>query len=288
MGTLRLVLLVSIIATLGGCASTPVAPRDTRADTATIAHAQNELIRQDVSATLNAAQPVAIDNPYGDVRLRFGGYKDEIEIHAVAQKPDKASSIVLLPGTVDGTYRIAPRLPPDTLIVDGQRLDLVVFIPLGHAVSARTESGMIESRGIRAAIDLRSTSGNIAIRGTKGEIHAQTGPGTIEASLLHAPSGSHQRIATSTGSIVLAVNDDLDARVQMSTSALFATEYSLQIERLTGQEPNKRAIASIGEPKSEVVVESRRGEIRLQRWTGFRTADGRPVEEDEDADTDSD
>lgn len=288
IGTLRLVLFGSIMATLVGCASTPMAPRDARAEDANVAPSHDELIRQDVSATLTAAQPVVVDNPYGDVRLRFGGYKDELEIHAVAQKPDKASSIVLQPGSIDGTYRIAPRLPPDTLIVEGQRLDLVVFVPLGHSVNVRTERGVIESRGIRAAIDLRSTSGNIAIRGTQGEVHAETGPGTIEASLLHAAPGSHQRIATSTGSIVLAVSDDLDARVQMSTSALFATEYSVQIERMTGQEPNKRAIALIGEQKSELLVESRRGEIRLQRWTGFTTADGRPVEEDEDADTDSD
>lgn len=266
----------------------PSAPHDARDAEENVGLAQDELIRQDFSATLTDAQPVVVDNPYGDVRLRFGGYKEQLEIQVVAQKPAKASSILVQPGIADGTYRIAPRLPPDTLVVEGQRLDLVVFVPLGHPVSVRTESGVIESRGIRAAIDLRSTSGNISIRGTKGEIHAETGPGTIEASLLHAAPGSHQRLATSTGSIVLAVNDDLDARVQLATSAAFATEYSLQIERLPGQEPNKRAIALIGEQESELIVESRRGEIRLQRWTGFRTADGRPVEEDEEADTDSD
>ena len=285
---MRLLLLGGIIATLCGCASTPSTPGAARAEDAKAAPAQDELIRQDFSATLAATQPVVVDNPYGDVRLRFGGYTDQLELHAVAQKPDQASPIDLQPGIVDGSYRIAPRLPANTLVADGQRIDLVVFVPLGHAVSVRTESGVIESRGIRANINLRSTSGNISIRGTKGSISAETGPGSIEASLLRAPRDSHQRLATSTGSIILAVNDDLDARLEMSTSAAFATEYSLQIDRLTGQEPNKRAIARIGEEDSELIVESRRGEIRLLRWTGFRTADGRPVEEDEEADTDSD
>ncbi len=285
---MRLLLIGGIIATLAGCASTPSTTPNAEAEGAKGATPQGELIRHEFSATLSAAQPVSVDNPYGDVRLRFGGYEDQLEIQAVAQVPDKASPIDLRPGIVDGIYRIAPRLPTDHLIVEGQRLDLVVFVPLGHPVSARTERGVIESRGIRANIDLRSTSGNIAIRGTKGAINAETGPGTIEVSLLHASPGSHQRLATSTGSIVLAVNDDLDARLEMSTSAAFATEFSLQIERLPGQEPNKRAIARIGEEESQVIVESRRGEIRLQRWTGFRTADGRPVEENEEADTDSD
>ncbi len=247
-----------------------------------------ELVRQDFSAHLATAQAVVVDNPYGDVRLRFGGYEDQLEIHAIAQRPDKATPILLQPAVVDGSYRIAPRLPANSLVAEGQRLDLVIFVPLGHAVDARTESGVIESRGIRADIDLRSTSGDISIRGTKGRIKAETGPGTIEASLLRAPPGSLQHFTTSTGSIVLAVNDDLDANLEMSTSAAFATEYSLQIEHLPGREPNKRAIARIGEDRADVVVESRRGEIRLQRWSGFRTADGKPVEDDEEADTDND
>lgn len=273
---------------VGGCASTaPVIPA-ARPALVDPSAAPFELVRQDFSTRLTTGQAVAVDNPYGDVRLRFGGYEDQLEIHSVAQRPGSATPILLQPAVVDGSYRIAPRLPANTLLAEGQRLDLVIFIPLGHAVDARTENGTIESRGIRADIDLRSTSGNIAIRGTKGRIKAETGPGTIEVSLLRAPPGSHQHFATSTGSIVLAVNDDLDASLEMSTSAAFATEYSLQIERLPGQEPNKRAIARIGEYKADVVVESRRGEIRLQRWSGFRTADGKPVEEDEEADTDSD
>ena len=245
-------------------------------------------MRQDFSARLANGQAVSVDNPYGDVRLRFGGYESELEINAVAQRPQQAAVIELQPGLVDGSYRIAPRLPADTLIAEGQRLDLVVFVPRGHNVQVRTESGVIESRGIRADIDLRSTRGNIAIRGTSGRVHAETGPGSIEASLLHAPPGSRQHLATSTGSIVLAVSDDLDAKLELSTSAAFATEFSLHVENLPGQEPNKRAIAQVGAGAADVIVESRRGEIRLLRWSGFRTVDGKPVEEDEEADTDND
>ncbi len=285
---MRLFLLGGTIATLCGCASAPSAPLRARTEVANAVPAQDELIRQDFSASLVPGQNIAVDNPYGDVRLRFGGYKEQLEIHAVAQRPAGAAQINLQPGDIDGSYRIAPRLPPNTLVAEGQRLDLVVFVPLGHALSARTENGLIESRGIRADIDLRSNSGNISVRGTKGDINAETGPGMIEASLLHASPGSHQQLATSTGAIVLAVNDDLDARLDLSTSAAFATEYSLQIEHLPGKEPNKHAIALIGKEAAQVTVQSRRGEIRLLRWTGFRTADGKPIESDEELDDDSD
>jgi hypothetical protein len=287
VGTLRLFLIGSTFAVLCGCASAPLSPTTSPvAERASPPDAQ--LVRLDLSATLEAGQAVAVDNPYGDVRLRFGGYEDKLEIHSVAQEPDRAKPIALQPGVVDGRYLIAPRLPAGTLVVEGQRLDLVVFVPLGHPVVARTERGVIESRGIRADIDLHSTSGDIAIRGTKGSVHAETGAGNIEASLLSAPRGAKQRLATGTGEIVLAVNDKLDAEVEMATSAAFATEYSLKIKQLPGKEPNKRAFASIGEENSSLLVESLRGEIRLLRWTGFTSADGTPVEEDEQADTDSD
>jgi hypothetical protein len=287
VGTLRLFLIGSTIAVLCGCASAP-SPTKASPNPKPAPPTDIELVRLDLSATLQSRQTVAVDNPYGDVRLRFGGFKDEIEIHSVAQEPALAHPIALQPGVVDGRYLIAPRLPANTLVAEGQRLDLVVFVPLGHSVTARTERGIIESRGIRADIDLHSVSGDIAIRGTQGSIHAATGAGNIEASLLSAPPGAKQKLATSTGEIVLAVNDKLDADIEMATSAAFATEYSLKIDQLPGKEPNKRAFASIGEANSSLIVESRRGEIRLLRWTGFTSADGTPVEEDEQADTDSD
>ncbi|HQY54767.1 MAG TPA: hypothetical protein PLU65_06015 [Dokdonella sp.] len=288
---MRVFLLASFLLGICGCASLPPAVSKQGADPPAepvAAAAAGQLIRQDFSARLGSGQAVSVNNPYGDVRLRFGGYQDELEINTVAQQPPQAAAILLEPGVVDGIYRIAPRLPADTLIAEGQRLDLVVFVPLGHNVRVRTESGVIESRGIRADIDLHSARGNIAIRGTSGSINAETGPGTIEASLLRAPPGSRQHLATSTGFIVLAVSDELDANLELSTSAVFATEFSLRVENLPGQEPNKRATAQIGEGKADIFVESRRGEIRLLRWTGFTTVNGKPVDEDEQADTDSD
>lgn len=263
-------------------AAQPAAPA--KAEPAT---AETRIQRLDASATLASSQAVQIDNPYGDVRLRFGGYQHAIEAHAVIQQPDGAAEIEFKPATVDGQFRIAPRLPAGRQLVDGQRMDLVVFVAEGHSVSVRNESGLIESRGIRADINLHSTSGNIAVRGTQGTVQARTGAGSIEASLGRAPSGSSQRLATSTGMIVVAVHDDLDARLELTSSAAFATEFTLQVESLPGQEPNKKAIAVIGEEEANIYLESRRGEIRLLRWSGFTSVDGDPVEEEEE-ESDSD
>ncbi|MGN6520074.1 MAG: hypothetical protein ACTHK2_11685, partial [Dokdonella sp.] len=135
--------------------------------------------------------------------------------------------------------------------------------------------------------DLQSVSGAIAIRGTQGRVHAQTGAGTIEASFNGAPQASQQRLATTTGNIVLAIDDHLDAALELATSGVFATEFSLEVERLAGQEPNKRARAVVGADRARITLESRRGEIRLLRRSAFTPLGGPPAEQEyEDNDSD--
>lgn len=243
--------------------------------------------RHDFSATLADGQGLTIDNPYGDVRLRFGGYAHALEIHAVVQQPAGASPIAMEPAGDATRYRFAPRLPAGALLAEGQRIDLVAFVPLGHAVSVRTERGLIESRGVRGDVDLSSVAGDIAIRGTQGRVRAATGAGSIEASFDAAPAGSRQRLASTTGSIVLAVDDRLDAALELATSGVFATEFSIEVEPLAGQEPNKRARAVVGADKARIELTSRRGEIRLLRRSAFTSPTGKPAEQ-EYGDDDSD
>jgi hypothetical protein len=287
------------IAALGGCmfagaggskpdAAAAVAPPSHAAPSESApAAVVSQQQRQEFTATLAQGESVTVDNPYGDVRLRFGGFTHTIEVDAVAQTPGGAPAIDLKPGTEGARYVIAPRIPQGTTLASGQRIDLVVFVPIGHPVAVHTEHGLIESHGIRADIDLRSTAGDIAVRGTQGVVQAQTGAGQIEASLNTAPPKSQQRLATTTGNIVVGVSDKLDAELVLATSGVFATEYSLDIARLQGQEPNKRAHSVVGAKRAHVNVESRRGEIRILRRAEFTSLDGKPADEEhEDNDAD--
>ena len=289
-------MLGAAFAALGGCAlvvtdgSKPApasVPPAARADSTAPAAAINQPERKEFTATLVEGQAVAVDNPYGDVRLRFGGFAQTVEVDAVMQTPAGAPAMALQPVADSGRYVVAPRIPDGATLARGQRVDLVVFVPLGHSVSVHTERGLIESHGIRGDIDLRSTAGDIAVRGTQGCVQAQTGAGSIEASLNAAPPKSRQHLATTTGNIVLGVSDKLDAELELATSGVFATEYSLQVEPLQGQEPNKRARGVIGAATARIDVDSRRGEIRLLRRAEFTSLDGKPADEEhEDNDAD--
>ena len=285
-------MLGAALVALGGCVlagskpGPPSAAQSPRAGAlAAAALAQPE--RQEFTATLAEGQAITVDNPYGDVRLRFGGFTQGVVVDAVVQTPAGAPAMALQPVTDNGQFVVAPRIPAGAILANGQRVDLVVFVPLGHAVAVHTERGKIESHGIRGNIDLRSTAGDIAVRGTQGSVQAQTGAGSIEASLNAAPVKSKQRLATTTGNIVLGVSDKLDAELELATSGVFATEYSLQVTPLQGQEPNKRAHSVIGEATARISVDSRRGEIRLLRRAQLTSLDGKPADEEhEDNDAD--
>lgn len=256
------------------CGSTAVA-----ASQPVVQASEVEPLRADLTATVPAGTPVFIDNPYGNVYLRFGGYEHAVDIHSTLQQPAGAPALVLHRGMEGRRYVIAPKLPAKATLAPAQRIDLAVYVAQGHAVTVRTTDGGIEARGLKSDLDLRSDSGNIIARGTDGTVQAQTGEGKIEVAMGNtARPGSKQRLATTTGNITIGVTDQLGATVNMATSAVFATDYSLDITHRDGEEPNKWARSTIGAPKAEITLESRRGEIRVLRRAVYVEVGERPPE----------
>ncbi|MCC6562251.1 MAG: hypothetical protein IT478_12900, partial [Xanthomonadales bacterium] len=262
--------LCSGLALLAACATHPPKPAESAGTEVEARAITLEPIRQDLEFKLEAGQPVHIDNPYGGVFLRFGGYEHELGLHTTLQQPAQAPVIRLEPRSIDGRFEIAPRLPEGDALAAGQRFDLVAYIPQRHAVTVRTLAGSIESRGVQSDIALRSDSGDLAVRGNEGLVQAETGAGSIEAAFAGvAIAGSRQRLATTTGTIIVGVTDALAAEVRLATSAPFTTDYSLDVVHHAGAEPNKSAQARIGkvDAAAPAVLElhSLRGDIRLLR-----------------------
>ena len=250
---------------------------DAFAQGAAAAATESEPQRQDLAAKVPAGTPVYIENPYGNVYLRFGGYEHAVDIHATLQQPAKAPALTLQRGQERGRYVIASKLPAGAALSEAQRIDIVVYVAQGHAVSVSTAGGDIESRGLKSDLDLKSVSGKIAVRGTEGTVQAETGEGEIQLTLDGAArKGSKQRVATTTGNITLGVTDQLNAKVNLATSAVFATEYSIDVTHDDGKEPNKWARTTIGAPDAEITLESRQGEIRLVRRAVYLEVGERP------------
>lgn len=231
--------------------------------------------RRDLSFQLSEGQSVEVDNPYGNVNMRFGGYEHQLDMRAIIQQPEGASEFTFKPAEVAGHLVVAPTLPDNVGLAQTQRIDLVLYVPQGHAVSVRTGNGNVEARGLKSNLTVRSSSGNIGARGIEGTMQAETDAGKINVLMFGtAPPGSQQRFTTRTGNISLSTTDSLDADVTLATTAPFATDYSLQIEHLDGKEPDKVAHAVVGAPKAgkqkaEIMLESLVGEVHLLRRAVF-------------------
>lgn len=259
-----------LVLAVSGCAQQPVAPSATPVAEAS-AMPEGTIERTVDTHELAAKQPIRIDNPYGDVRVRFGGYESTLEWRTVAQNGDAADKIAVNGSSAD-SFLISARLPQGVTLAPGQRIEITAYVPVGHDLEVITERGLIEVRGLKGSLKARSVAGNIVFRGIEGLVDVETGAGNIEGQLDPVPAGSRQRIATSTGNILLGLVEGLNAQLAMASSGVFATEFSVKIDPQPGQEPNKSAVAVIGKPESNVEVVSKRGEIRLLRRLEYRPA----------------
>ncbi len=260
-----------IAATFAGCAQSPSTAQTTssfKTADAVPASAVIEPQRTSIKAVLPEGKAIAVENDFGDVRLRFGGYEHAFEVTAVAQAPDATAFPKLKFDESNGLLQTYSDVPP----VRGQRIDIVVFVPAKSPIKVRTVAGLIEARGLSSDIDLLSNSGNLTARSVTGAIRAETVGGSVEMSIVDGATEKPQRIATSTGQIVLSFGSKANALLQLATSSLFGSEYSLEVAHHDGKEPNKTAVAKLGAAQFPIEVTSKRGEIRLFRRQDFQEA----------------
>lgn len=268
---MRIGALGTLLIAIVGCAQQPVTPSTADVSNVIAGLDESTIERSVNTQVLAAKQPIRIDNPYGDVRVRFGGYESKLEWRTVAQN-GAATDKIAVRGDNQASYLVSARLPDGIALAPSQRVEITAYVPTGHDLEIVTEHGLIEVRGVHANVRARSASGNISFRGIAGLVDVETNSGNIEGQLNPVTAGSRQHVGTGTGNIVLGLVDGLNATLKLATSGVFATEFSVEIEPQPGQEPNKTAHAVIGKPESEIEVVSKRGEIRLLRRLEFRPA----------------
>lgn len=83
-------------------------------------------------------------------------------------------------------------------------------------VAVETGSGTLTLRGIEGDLDAHTGSGGIRVEGASGQVRVDTGSGSLEYRGM--PAGEC-RFETGTGSVVLYLPAELDARVDLQTSS---------------------------------------------------------------------
>jgi hypothetical protein len=208
---------------------------------------------------------VRVVNLLGDIRARFGGYEDQVEILATLQFTDQQTSVpeVTL-DRVDGGLDVSTRWSTGDGAGRG-RVDLVVFVPQGATLDARTEDGLVEAKGLKGDLIASSLQGEIRIRSTRGRVNAKSSRGAISTLLETGATEQTQSISTETGEIEVYLWEDASMQVQLATSGEISTDFSIEIEHRRFEEPGKFGRATIGEGGPKLVLESKRGRVRLLR-----------------------
>jgi hypothetical protein len=207
-------------------------------------------------------------NPFGDVHARFGGYGDEAEILATFQRLDPERPDLDVVFSSEGTRT-------DLVVTDpaadtgenptGDRVDLVVFVPIDVSLDVRADKGDVEVKGLRGNLEATSVKGDIRVRSVGGWVRAKTSSGDITALLETGVTNEPQELATETGDIEVWLWEDADQRVEIRTSGEISTDFSIDIEHRPFEEPSKYAEAVVGQGEAELLLRSKEGDVRLLR-----------------------
>lgn len=243
--------------------------------------------RRDWVGKIKAGERVEIENPWGDVRVRFGGFEGAVEYHAVLQPLSPGPARLAIDAApVAGGLRISTRVEGGTLPAGAKdRVDLTVFVPKGAPLSVRTLRGAIEIRGVKSDVSALTDSGEISIRGVDGLVNTRNQRGATVVMLDRPAAHAKQSFESLTGDITLSFDAAAEPLITAATSGEISTDVSVTIVHRPHEEPSKIATARVGAGNSAVAVHSKRGNIHLQLREDLRVSPGsaaRPANDSDD------
>jgi hypothetical protein len=243
------------------------------ATTPALAQRPQDLARDSWSGPITPGSTIRVDNPFGDTRLRHGGSESTLEVAAILQQLAIDGSRLELRVDIgeDEAVITVARINLDGEVTtevprgDKARADLALMIPEGTTVAVRGGTGLVEARGVRTDVDLRTTSGTIRAASTRGAITAHSDRGAMEITLETGVTKKPQKLSSVTGSITVFTAADNDLDVTMKTSGTLTTDFTLNVDHRDNEEPNKTATAKIGRGGASLELTSKRGDLALRR-----------------------
>lgn len=247
---------------------------------------ETELERKQWKLPVKEGVLMTARNDFGDVRLRKGGRNREMEVFAVFQQL-REDGVRLEAEIRDDEFSIQwahkpGKNPPPRPAGDRSRVDLVIRVPEGTELMVETEGGLIEAKGLRADLDLRSRKGEIRFSGVQGRVRADNKIGSITGVLMPGIVKREEVFRTRSGAIELWLSPDAHRTVLLRTSGKMTTDFSLEIEHHDGEEPEKYARAEVGGGGSEIRLYSKIGDLSIRREVVVRSSQSEKTEEGRD------
>ncbi|MFN7975002.1 MAG: hypothetical protein U0166_22065 [Acidobacteriota bacterium] len=254
-----------------------------------LAESEPTFVNYEWTGSVPHGKIVTVTNVYGDVRARFGGYEDKVEVIGIIQHEpgaDPRLAVSCLESKDGVTISVAP--VGDAPVSLPNRVDLTVMVPDGAPLHAEVRDGLIETKGLRGDIECRARNGQIRIRSGFGGVVAQTDQGLVDVVLDPFDAAKPKLVTSTYGEVAVHIPEIADATVIAGTSGEITTDFSVEIEHRKDQEPDKVARARIGKGGQEVRIQNKQGKVKilsLQKvFVGTKDAAGSSHETDTDTD----
>lgn len=225
------------------------------------------------------AKNIIIDNPFGEVRLRYGDGTDIIEYNAIYQQLQTDQELVINHHKENGTLTIKSELnqkKSEETTVESKpknhqgksRVDLLVYIPQNKNLVVKTDQGLIEAKGLKTNTNLESKSGKITVKKHVGPLSTHNING--ETVLILEDQGiENQKFSSVYGPISALIDESSNLKISASTSGDITSDFSTKITKQRNEEPNKTAIISLNKAKSTIVFYSKRGNIAIREYKHY-------------------
>ncbi len=164
---------------------------------------------------------LTISNPLGDVRGRSSG-DDKLLVVGIIQRlaPDQDDGEVLISSS-EGEVVVRTVYPSASeLAQDGRpngRIDLSVLVPAGRSMDVETRHGLIEIKGIKRDLKVRTGSGRLRVT-TGLALSAQTESGELRVVLKNPTVAHPARLATETGELRIDLPDQPKIAIRARTA----------------------------------------------------------------------
>jgi hypothetical protein len=213
--------------------------------------------RRNWSGKIKPGERIEVDNEWGEVRVRFGGNKGQVEYLAVLQPLTLGTARVTVAAEpITGGLHIVTRVENGALPAGAKdRADLTIFVPKGSPLRVRTLRGLID----------------ISIRTVEGLVKTINQHGTTTVLLERLADHTEQTFESLTGDITVSLPTTAEPMVTIGTSGDICSDVSIVIVHHPHEEPSKIATARVGAGVSSLLIRSKRGNIHLRQREDVRT-----------------